>query len=253
MGLFDLFHKKEEQAKKEEAGAYLGDLEKTQLIFDLIKVPVESRDEQWQKSFLENIVQASFRCGDPQVIMGPDGFPYVQLLMPKPYESFQCYVIERMKDDFLLKSGYGVVINPDAGQPDWVLSYGDIMNLDLTGAFYTNEPTPFTIAKEDETIDHDEKVLVGQPSELLLTASNRAVLREFLISNGVKSPKILLMSRTSKDGHASQELVFNLTPGNFENEEVFRNLMQKLGWFLPRHYSYIGMSEDSLGDSFMPL
>ena len=104
MGLFDLFRKNEQETEttqpKPTTNKYLGDLEKTQIIFDLIRVPAEERDEQWQRSFLTNIVEASFRCGDPQVIAGPDGFPYVQLLMPKPNESFQCYVIDHMKDDF---------------------------------------------------------------------------------------------------------------------------------------------------------
>jgi len=257
MGLFDLFRKKEQETEttqpKPTTNKYLGDLEKTQIIFDLIRVPAEERDEQWQRSFLTNIVEASFRCGDPQVVAGPDGFPYVQLLMPKPNESFQCYVIDHMKDDFLLASGYGVVINPDAGQPDWVLSYGDIMNLDLNGSFYTSEPTPFSSLKEDETIEGDEKVLVAQPSELILTELNRTVLREFLLSNGVKSPKMLMMIRHGENASVSQELVFNLTPEDFESEEVFRSVMQRLGWFLPRHYAYVGMREDSLTGSFMPL
>lgn len=232
---------------------YLGDLEKTHLIFNLIKVPVEERDEEWQHSFLENIVQASFRCGEPQVITGPDGFPYFQLLMPNPNESFQCYVIEQMKDDFLLELGYGVVINPQGGNPDWVLTYGDITNLDLNGSFYTSGPTPFSTFKEDETIDGDEKVMVGQPSDIILSDSNRAVLRAYLNYNGIMSPKIFLMFRTGKNGEVSQELVFNLTPADFEDEEVFRYVMQNLAWFLPRHYSFVGMDEESFKDSFMPL
>lgn len=257
MGLFDLFRKKPQRTDTEQpeptVNGYFGDLEKTDLIFSLIRVPAEERDEQWNKSFLENIVQASFRCIDPQVITGPDGFPYVQLLMPKPNESFQCYVIERMKDDFLLKSGYGVVINPEDGKPDWVLSYGDIMNLDLNGSFYTAGLTPFSASVEDETIDGEESVLVGQPSELILSKLNREVLREFLTRNGIKSPKVFLMSRAPKNAEASQELVFNITPADFESEEVFRYVMQSLGWFLPRHYSFVGMNEDRFNDSFMPL
>lgn len=257
MGLFDLFRKKQSTAETAQTAPatnkYLGDLEKTEIIFSLIKVPADERDEQWQKSFLENIIKASFRCGEPQVITGPDGFPYVQLLMPRPNESFQCYVIEHMKDDFLLEGGYGVVINPDGGQPDWVLSYGDIMNLDLNGSFYTSGPTPFSSLKEDETINGEEKVLVGQPSELILSKINRGLLRKFLASQGVKSPKVFLMSRAYNNGEGSQELVFNLTPQDFESEDVFRNVMQSLGWFLPRHYSFVGMSEDRFKDSFMPL
>lgn len=257
MGIFDLFRKKQQAQIAEPPQVkqpYLGDLEKTQLIFELIRLPREQRDEQWQQSFLQNIIQASFRCGEPQMINGPDGFPYFQLLMPRPNESFQCYVIERMKDDFLLENGYGVVINPDAGQPDWVLSYGDILNLHLNGSFYTTGPTLFSTAKEDETILKDERALVGQPSELILPAMTRAILREFLISNGIKSPKVLLMSRSSVNTNEQfQDLVFNITPADFESEEVFRSVMQHMGWFLPRHYSYVGLSENGFDDGFMPL
>lgn len=257
MGIFNLFNKNSQVQPIESERVkepYLGDLNKTQLIFKLVSVPLEKRDDSWKDAFLENIVLASFRCGDPQVITGPDGFPYFQLLMPQPNQSFQCYVIERMKDDFLLKEGYGVVINPDAGQPDWVLSYGDIVSLHLTGAFYTAESTVFSSVREDETIREDEKVLIGQPSEFILPDMTRSVLREFLSANGVKSPKVLLMSRSKALGEkASQDLVFNLTPADFGSEETFRNVMGHLGWFLPRHYSYVGMRENQFEDGFMAL
>jgi len=256
MGLFDFFRKKQQSeiAQGEQATkGYFGDLEKTNQIYHLISVPARERDDKWKESFLENIVQASFRCGDPQVITGPDSFPYVQLMMPVPNQSFQCYVIDKMKDDFLLERGYGVVINPDAGQPDWVLSYGDIVNLNLNGSFYTGGTTAFSAEKEDETIEGEENVLVGQPSDLILSVLNRKVLREFLISQGVSSPKVFLMSRTISNGDVSQELVFNLTPASFPSEEVFRSVMQNIGWFLPHHYSFVGMNEDRFNDSFMPL
>jgi hypothetical protein len=256
MGFLDLFRTKpqpnENVQKKPVTDGYYGDLNKTSIIFDLINVPHEERDDLWRETFLENIIHASFRCVDPQVITGPDGFPYVQLLMPKPAESFQCYVIDRMKDDFLLDRGYGLVINPEGGQPDWVLTYGDIVNLDLNGTFYTNGHTQFSASRQDETIEGEENVLVGAPSDLILTSRHRAILREFLMGNGISSPKVFLMSRTINDT-VSQELVFNLTPSNFETEEDFRYVMQCLGWFLPRHYSFVGMDEERFQDSFMPL
>jgi hypothetical protein len=256
MGLLDLFRTKpqptENVQEKPVPDGYYGDLDKTSIIYGLINVPHEERDDLWRETFLENIIHASFRCGDPQVISGPDGFPYVQLLMPEPGKSFQCYVIDRMKDDFLLDRGYGVVINPEGGQPDWVLTYGDIVNLDLNGKFYTSGPTPFSASKQDETIEGDEKVLVGAPSDHILTGRHRAILREFLKGNGIASPKVFLMSRTV-NAEVSQELVFNITPDNFDTEEDFRYVMQSLGWFLPRHYSFVGMNEESSQDNFMPL
>ncbi len=263
MGLFDYFKKKENQKEvlktekplKKENEPYLGDLTKTNNLYRLVQTPQNERDDVWKQVFLENIVKASFRCGDPQVIMGPDGFPYFQLFLPEPNKSFQCYVIERMKDDFLLASGYGVVINPSQNGADWVLSYGDILNLHLNKTFYTMGATPFSSETNTETIAEKEEVLIGQPSEALLPQQTRQLLANLLKLNGINNPKILLLMRhkQGEDGGATQDIVFNLTEKKFADENTYRSVMQAISWYLPRHYSIVGMDEESLGSGFMPL
>lgn len=271
MGLFDIFKKKDGpgEAQSEEKlspepnegavtadGAtdadqgYLGDLEKTGRLAGLIALPREERDQQWVSAFLADLPLASFRCLHPQVIAGPDGFPYFQLALPVPGEEFQCFVVDKMKDDFLLERGYGVVINPESGQPDWVLSYGDILNYHLRGEFFTSE-SDFGKNLQDEITPANEEVMVGQPSEYLLPAAARKLLREFFQLNNIPDPKILLMMRKI-DGELIQELAFNITPAQFENEEQYRNMMQTVTWYLPRHYSILGMNETTL-EGFEPL
>lgn len=259
MGLFDFLKPKGPPPTVAPAAPtakqpYLGDLAKTAEIYQLVDTPPADRDEAWNAAFLANLSAASFRCGDPQVIQGPDGFPYVHLLLPEPGVGFQCYVIERMKDDFLLKRGLGVVIKADDSAPDWVLSYGDILNLHLNNEFYTTAETPFSKEVSDENIKTEEKVLVGQPAETLLPQVTRNVLREFLESNGVSSPKVSLMMRHQQnETEVSQDLAFNIIPQNFGSEEDFRTVMERLPWFLPRHYSIVGLREMALEDGFMPL
>ena len=260
MAFFDFFKKKEQPSHsgQQDAGPtavkepYLGDLNKTSIIYQLIQTPATERDEPWKQAFLENIVQASFRCGDPQVITGPDGFPYFQLFLPEPGKSFQCYVIERMKDDFLLRSGLGVVINPSANSADWVFSCGDILNLHLNNTFYTTTETPFAKETVDEVITADEKVMIAQPAETILPKQTRQLIAELLKKNGVPSPKVLLMLRHKANG-VSQDIVFNLTPALVKDQHTYNNLMRAISWLLPRHYSIVGMDEKSLGDGFMPL
>lgn len=262
MGLFDFLKKKEqpkefskaEKPVEKEHEPYLGDLNKTAILYELVQIPHNERDEAWQQVFLENIGQASFRCGDPQIITGPDGFPYFPLFLPEPNKSFQCYVIEKMKDDFLLASGYGVVINPTSNSADWVLSCGDILNLHLNETFYTTTATPFSRETSDETIVGNEEVMIGQPSETILPKQTRHLIAEFLKMNGIKEPKVLLMMRHGQDGDGvSQDIVFNLTPKDFQDENTYRSVMQTISWYLPRHYSFVGMDEQSLGDGFMLL
>ncbi|WP_208178409.1 hypothetical protein [Hymenobacter negativus] len=259
MGLFDFLKPTAPPtpapaAPAEAAEPYLGDLAKTNELYHLVAVPKPERDEAWDAAFLANVSAASFRCGSPQIIQGPDGFPYFQLFLPEPGVGFQCYVIERMKDDFLLERGLGVVINPTPAGPDWVLSYGDIVNFALNQEFYTTEETPFSKELSDELIEGEEQVMVGQPNETLLPQATRNVLREYLQNNGIATPKIVLLMRHRTNGAGiSQDLVFNITPHDFGNETLYRSVMQQIGWFLPRHYSFVGMHEEALPDSFLPL
>lgn len=239
---------------KKESKQYLGDLNKTAILTDLVKTPKAERDQQWQDTFLENIKEASFRCGAPKVITGPDGFPYFQLFLPEPYTSFECYVIKKMKDDFLLQSGYGVVINPTPNSAEWVLTYGDILNLHVNDTFYTEEETPFSKASSDESTAEDEQVMIGQPSEAMLPQLTRQLIAKFLKMNGVETPKVLLMMRHKKDGKGvAQNIVFNILPSQFANENTYNTLMRTISWFLPSHYSFVGMDEKSLGDNFISL
>jgi hypothetical protein len=229
--------------------AYLGDLTKTQILGDLFEIPKDQRDGDWQNKFCANVADASFACGNPQVIQGPDGFHYFQLNTPEPYKEFQCFVIQHMKDDFLLKAGYGIVINANKGQPDWVFSHGDIVNYHLRKEFYTASDH-WSLPKQ-EIIEEDEEVLVGQPSESLLPGDTRTVIRNFLQGLGINDGKLLLLNRP-KSG-APEELVFNLTPDKFGKQEKFESVMRSISWFLPRHYRYVSMPEASMKDSFEPV
>lgn len=262
MGIFDIFKKQAEQPTENEVSnaqaqtkePYLGDLEKTAIIAQLLHTPYEARDEQWQESFLSNVVTASFRCGDPQIITGPDGMPYFQLFIPEPNKAFQCFVINHMKDDFLLDNGFGVVINPNGQQADWVFSHGDIVNLSLNNTFYTSDDDRFSKTSGNETIKEEEEVMTGQPAENLLPKRTRKIIADYLNANGVAQPKIMLMMRKNPhDGSTTQDIVFNLTPKQFPNEDTYRAIMHTLRWYLPRHYSYVGMEEQNMDRAFMPL
>jgi len=152
-----------------------------------------------------------------------------------------------MKDDFLLDQGFGVVINASKGDPDWVFSYGDIVNYHIRNEFFTKSEK--RDLPEQEIIKEKEEVRVGQPSESVLPNKTRIVIREFLKSNGVNNSKLLLMNRQKTDG-LIQELVFNLTPDKFETQEQYESIMKSIAWYLPRHYSYVSMNESSFKDDF---
>jgi hypothetical protein len=119
----------------------------------------------------------------------------------------------------------------------------------LNNTFYSTDETPFSKEMNDEIIKEDEQVMIGQPSNLLLPQETRKLLSSMLKANGIMQPKIALMIRSK----GTQDIVFNLTPVNCESEEKYRTLMETISWFLPKHYSFLGMEERTLGNGFAPL
>ncbi|MFZ1677027.1 MAG: hypothetical protein WAT91_07135 [Saprospiraceae bacterium] len=209
------------------------DITQTQTIIDLLSVPADQRDEVWNQKFLIDVQTASFACTDPQIVKGPDGFPYFGLHIPEPGKPFTSYCIKNMAEDFLLDNGYGVVINPKENAADWVFSYGDIINLQINKMFYS--PVENVLIEPEVTISKNEHVLIAQPSESYLPAKARIVLRKYLQYFGVSQPKIMLISRTI-DGKIVQELAINIFKEEVGHPEKLGDFMRQLGWFLPRHY-----------------
>jgi len=237
MGFWDFFSDKPKiELPPGKKTPYDGDMAKTDALYKLFAVPKERRDEQWVRNFSANVADAGFRCGEPQVIQGPDGFSYFILHLPNQYQPFQAFVIRRMKDDFLLEAGFGIVINPRGAYADWVFSYGDIVNLQVNGEFYTSLNMP----------EHsDEEFLMGdvstiEISEKYLPKQTRKVIKDFLGSQGIKDPKALLLTKNI-EGARVQRLAFDLYPQDFPTNRHFDFAMNHLSWFLPRHYKIINL------------
>lgn len=245
MGIFDIFKTKKnptENIQQKKADRPECDILKTQIMVDLFSVPREQRDDKWKQSFLESVQTASFACGNPQVTIGPDGFPYFSLLTPEPHKPFESFCIRNIKDDFLLEKGIGITINPKDNSVEWVFSYGDIVNLHLNKEFYTVKDD--IEIKNVETIEKDEKILIAQPSENYLPKETRSVIKKHLQANGIKQPKIMMICREI-EGTVIQELAFNIFREDFSSTDQLNNIMQQLSWFLPRHYIILSVPKNS--------
>ncbi|HLT88069.1 MAG TPA: hypothetical protein VKZ57_10780 [Sphingobacterium sp.] len=230
----------------------LGDLEKTITINQLMGTAFPERDEQWRDRFLSHVDGANLKLGEPEVAISKDGFPYIQLQTVTTGESFHAFVINNQLDT-ILEQGFGIAINAHLDQPDWIFSYGDLVNLKLSGSFYTDSSV-FSNPEEYLGIDKDEEILVGQPSEEIFPNFLRRQIREFLQYSGIKNPKIMLIARNYTDEErASQDLVFNIMPAQFPSKKDFNTIMNTIQWFLPKHYSFFGVDELAIENGFQPL
>lgn len=227
------------------------DITKTGVTLELLETPQDARDAAWRRKFYEAVATASFRCTEPQVAEGPDGFPYFGLLSPEPFVGFESFCISNLLET-LTENGLGVAINPEpGGSADWVFSYGDVLtlrlfqSLDVSGA---GTPTP----PSAETIEGGAAVLIGQPSETFLPGYCRRAIDRFLKSRGVVDPKVFVMHRASDA--APQQLVFSVFPEDFPSADAFRDALNRISWFLPRHYPVVAIERASdLARSFAPL
>ena len=209
----------------------------------------EQRDESWRDNFLKAIDGANLKLAQQEVVIGADGFPYVQLETVKPSEGPHAFVINKQLPT-LLEQGLGIVINVQNNRADWAFSYGDIVNLELNDEFYTDDSI-FSRQQEIVSLSQEEKVLIGQPSGSILPKYLRTHLREFLKHFGVETPKIMLLARQYEDEkEVTQDLVFNFTPARFANEEAFNEVMKTITWFLPRHYSFFCIEEKAIANGF---
>ena len=207
------------------------DVNKTAIVVELFSVAAEQRDASWKRQFYDNVFHASFACGDPQTFNGPDGFPYFRLLTPEPNQPFDSFCLCNLLEH-VTENGLGVAINPRTDGVDWVFSYGDLLCHRLYGAFEVGQ---FQAGHAQTVIKKETQVLVGAPSEAILPAYTRRLLKSFIeFKTGNKAPGVFLMHNPSDK--IVQSLVFSFFPEDFPNEAAFDSFMNSLSWFLPRHY-----------------
>lgn len=225
------------------------DLNKVGKILELFSVAADRRDAAWKSDFFANVVDASFACGDPQVISGPDGFPYFQLFCPEPYKSFDSFCICNLLE-YTTENGFGIVINPRENNVDWVFSCGDLLSYRLLNSFNVGE---IQQGHTQTTIQTATKVLVGAPAETILPKYTRHLLKNFMEQKlGLANAGVFLMDNPTAS--PSRSLVFSIFKEDLETEAQFAVAMNHLSWFLPRHLPPTSISKsENLISQFYPL
>jgi hypothetical protein len=253
MGLFSFMAVKTKTAQSPGISAN-GHVEcnnrKTQLLLDLFQIPADKRNGIWRLEFYRHAKTAALMTAEPELMTGRDGFTYFVLRTPEKNEhAFEPVCIHNIKDDILLKKGYGVLINPADHSAEWIFSYGDIVNLHLRQEFVSREDHVAGIGNIDmrkrlQVLKQDEQIMVAQPAESYLPKEARATIKRFLQSKGIKRPMVMLLCR-KENGQHTQELVFNIHAENFVLREDHETMMEQIAWFLPDHYRVAAVSANS--------
>jgi hypothetical protein len=231
------------------------DLAKTQILADVLAVATDKRDEQWLKGFYAAVPEASLVAGDPQIEVGPDGFPYFQLAMPNR-GPFTPFCVSHVLDD-CLKHGLGIALFDNAsrtGDPAWVFTYGSLLSFKLYGAFDGDPDEPRLPAGAPAAAsDESRKVMTGAPSESYLPACARKAMGDFF-RKALQHPDPRVALLADPQQTPMRSLVINVTLDDYGGDEKkMRAALYYLAWFLPASYRLIPMPAGWRTDSFVPL
>ena len=214
---------------------------------ELLRIPVEARDADWEPRFYGTVAAAALLPADPAQFTGPDGMPYAAFRLDesgaKPAQLSLTVVAEP-----LTQRGLGAVLNPRADlTADWVFTCGDLLSLRMFGRII---PEPGNSTHE---VTAEREVLAGSPSEALLPYFTREALRKFMHETlGIAKPAVFLISDVAME--PPESLVFNTSGQPLADDWTEQAALRYLGWFLPRNYRAISVPADSsLARHFQPL
>ncbi|WII72659.1 hypothetical protein QJS83_02090 [Bdellovibrio sp. 22V] len=203
-------------------------------LLELVNVPDEKRDHQWETDFFMSITQSNLKLLAEAPQKGPDGWPY---LLAETSEDATEPANKIMQ--WLAMKGIGLVINPRKSYPDFVFTYGMLWHFKETGLFYkTADEAPVGTVE----ISEGQKLHAGPPAPHYLPQYVRNILKEFFRDQGVLRPRILVMSMDRKH----YDLAFSLESLGNPPQKEHQGIAEAISWFLPPHYSVVLVSEKGL-------
>jgi hypothetical protein len=223
-------------------------IHKTYVIRDLLRTPCDERGEGWLGAFHDSIVDAAMMAADDTVI-GSDGFPYLALCLPEDGDDFVPHSIGSELDR-CTNEGAGIAVFTDwEEEPNVVFSYGDLWSLRAHGHFY-GDPVDAEQAEIDglpddthSASDDLENVMMGKPSEEYFPNWARQVIGRYMQkAMRIRDPQALLM--LSVNAHPQRNLVFNIWPDLFPDEEAYEQALCDLEWYLPHSKGLAVVSRD---------
>jgi hypothetical protein len=222
-------------------------LDLTRAVHEKLQVEVPQRTPQWKEEFYAAVEDAALALSEPQVVQGPDAFPYFRLQLPEPGVQFQAVSVAVVLEH-CLDHGLGIVLNPREKQADWVFTFGNLWTRQAFGKFETWVDDP----KQPEA-GQERQIMLSSPSEEFLPTYARNALRGFLTER-VKLAEPKVMQVQDAAARPERSLAFNVFREDCRDEQHFGAVMSYLRWYLPGHYGLLSVPKDAeITERFFPL
>lgn len=212
----------------------------TQELKALFEINNINRQTVWYHRLITCLPHAVFTSGKPEIIFNPAGLTYYNLELNEPISEdgsiITSYTIPELIDTFLINEGVGIAIEARNPKQAIDLSYGDILGFHLYRTFAEPEAHPFKTNKPHASIIREgAEILISDVPVQILPATSIKLLEAIMQYFGIQEAKVKLVYLPETEQH---ELVFSIDKNQFAPSKI-KALIQKLGWFLPRYYSYL--------------
>jgi hypothetical protein len=207
---------------------------------ELLQVPDEKRDHNWENQFFDELLKSNVSLIDEGPQTGPDNWPYLMVETGEGADEPVAKIV-----NWLSTKGIGLVVNPRKEYPDYVFPWGMIWNFKETNLFRLNQ-APIIVGNVE--LKNENGLISGPPHPKYLPDYVRSILRQFFMDQGLLQVKVLVLSQDGK--HYDLALSLESLGNPPENEHA--GILEALSWFLPTHYSLILTSEKEL-KGFEPI
>lgn len=195
------------------------------------------RDEAWENLFLKHFPETRVTVVEEDIRIGPDGFAYLILAMDpqsdEPVEKILSWAYDK---------GVGLVLNSHKMVPDYVFTHGMLWYYAFNKRF--QESSSFKSGGVELDLNNS---VFGEVADSYWPKFSREMLREFLKTQNVTLNYLLVTSKDFKQTDLClTEESFSALPAPKRNQ-----LIEKIRWFLPPHYSVVLVSEKNLPKNFL--
>ncbi|WP_454781883.1 hypothetical protein [Legionella sp. WA2022007384] len=212
----------------------------TQELRALFEIDNSNRKAAWYNRLIMCLPHALFTSGEPEIIFNPEGLTYYNLeltaTIPDDNSTITSYNIPELIDSFLINEGVGIAIEARNPKQAIDLSYGDVLGFYLYRTFAEPEDHSFKTDKpRAQLIREGSDILINDVPAQILPNTSIKLLEAIMQHFGINDAKIKLVYLPETEQH---ELVFSINKNQLAPSKI-QALLQKLGWFLPRYYSYL--------------
>jgi hypothetical protein len=284
MGLFDLFKRNPapppapvapagragQERRFHQDRSRMFDLANTQALAELVAVPKEARDDDWSERLHDAVWTASVYVPQPKVISGPDGMPYLRLVLPPHGVPFDSQCLANLAPGCIDNLCGAALFATEDDPPEAALYVFTMGVLDSLLRFDSPDGDPQDIAemarpaeegmfsgggdglRQHLVVEKEHQVLVGTPSaDYLPPYAAHALWRYVQEVWKLDDPRVAIVA----DPHMrpTRSLVIGRRHSEFAPGDDVDLMVRYLTWYLPPLRLVMLMPEDWRLEDMTPL